>query len=517
MPGRALYQAVVVVALASACSSGGNHMDVASSGPDAGLTPDTKNGATLDGAGPKPDGARPDTAAPTIDTGGTTAADTSMRQDSAPDSKSALAGDVSARFDTFRPSDTEGAKDVAADGLAAIDSRPAPDAASIPTDVAPAKATLYIGPKGNDSNAGTQEAPLATIGKAASQAQPGTLIYMLAGTYPLAAPVNVSAPAGTASDPIRLWATPGAEVRLDFSGATGAGKGLSINVSYWHVKGLIVENCPGRGIQVMKGDHITIENCETRYNGDMGLVVSEGASNALILNCDSHHNFDVENNGENADGFGAKSNLGEGTIFRGCRAWANSDDGWDLYNCPTSVRFENCWAYKNGENFKNLASFAGDGNGFKLGKSTGSNAHHVLVNSMAWGNLGGNGFEDNDNASGLTFYNCVAYNNPKAGYEAINVTTHILKNNISYKNGKPDNILAGSTVSNNSWNDLTVADADFVSLDDSVAVGPRKADGSLPDSNFLKLANGSGLIDKGVDVGLSFKGAAPDLGAFECR
>jgi hypothetical protein len=79
-------------------------------------------------------------------------------------------------------------------------------------------------------------------------------------------------------------------------------------------------NCPGRGIQVMKGDHITIEFCETHHNGDMGLVVSEGATNALILNCDSHHNIDVENNGENADGFGAKSNLGEGTIFRGCRA-----------------------------------------------------------------------------------------------------------------------------------------------------------------------------------------------------
>jgi hypothetical protein len=72
-------------------------------------------------------------------------------------------------------------------------------------------------------------------------------------------------------------------------------------------------------------------------------------------------------------------------------------------------------------------------------------------------------------------------------------------------------------VSNNSWNGMAVSDADFVSLDDSVATGPRKADGSLPDSNFLKLATSSGLIDKGVDVGLSFKGAAPDLGAFECR
>jgi hypothetical protein len=276
-------------------------------------------------------------------------------------------------------------------------------------------------------------------------------------------------------------------------------------------------NCPGRGIQVMKGDHITIEFCETHHNGDMGLVVSEGATNALILNCDSHHNIDVENNGENADGFGAKSNLGEGTIFRGCRAWANADDGWDLYNCPSSVRFENCWSYKNGDNFMNLPTFAGDGNGFKLGKSESTTSHHVLVNTVAYGNLGGNGFENNDNISGVTFYNCVSYNNPKAGFEAINVSSHVLKNNISYKNGKSDNILAGSDVSNNSWNGLTVTDADFLSLHDNVITGPRNADGSLPASDFLRLNPSSGLIDKGVDVGLPYEGAAPDLGAFECK
>ena len=294
-------------------------------------------------------------------------------------------------------------------------------------------------------------------------------------------------------------------------------KGLSIDASYWHVKGLVVENSAGRGIQVSTGTGIVIESCETRQNGDMGLVVSNGASNALILNCDSHHNFDDANAGENADGFGAKSNVGTGVIFRGCRAWANADDGWDLYGAPSAVRFENCWAYKNGDNFKNVSGFAGDGNGFKLGKSDGDLAHHVLVNCLAWDNLGGNGYEDNNNTGGLTFYNTVAYQNKGAGFEAINNTNHILKNNLAFGNGKPDNVLAGSVDSNNSWNGLTVTAADFASLDDTVAVGPRQADGSLPASDFLHLAPGSGLIDKGVDVGLPFLGAAPDLGAYEAR
>jgi hypothetical protein len=46
-------------------------------------------------------------------------------------------------------------------------------------------------------------------------------------------------------------------------------------------------------------------------------------------------------------------------------------------------------------------------------------------------------------------------------------------------------------------------------------LGPRKADGSLPDVDFLKLKAGSPLIDKGTDVMLPFVGAKPDLGADE--
>jgi hypothetical protein len=391
---------------------------------------------------------------------------------------------------------------------------PAPPADTPPGD--PSK-TLYIALDGNDTFPGTQEQPLASIKKAASLAQPGTRIYMRGGTYPLSATVTVSAPAGTAASPIQLWAYPGEAVVLDFAGAAGIGKGLSIDASYWHVKGLVVENSAGRGIQVSTGTGIVIESCETRGNGDMGLVVSNGASKVLILNCDSHHNFDEANNGENADGFGAKSNVGTGVIFRGCRAWANSDDGWDLYGAPSAVRFEHCWAYKNGDNFKNLASFAGDGNGFKLGKSDGDQAHHVLVDCLAWDNLGGNGYEDNNNTGGLTFWNSVAYKNMGAGFEAVNNTNHILKNNLSFANGKPDNILAGSVNSNNSWNGLTVTAADFLSLDDKVAIGPRLVDGSLPVSDYLHLAPTSGLVDKGADVGLPFLGVAPDLGAYEAK
>ena len=49
----------------------------------------------------------------------------------------------------------------------------------------------------------------------------------------------------------------------------------------------------------------------------------------------------------------------------------------------------------------------------------------------------------------------------------------------------------------------------------SLALGPRQADGSLPNVDFMKLAAGSQMIDKGTNVGLPYVGAAPDLGAYE--
>ena len=62
---------------------------------------------------------------------------------------------------------------------------------------------------------------------------------------------------------------------------------------------------------------------------------------------------------------------------------------------------------------------------------------------------------------------------------------------------------------------FTVNNTDFVSTDPSAAYGARKADGSLPDINFMHLAAGSDLINGGTYVGLPYHGSAPDLGYFE--
>lgn len=53
----------------------------------------------------------------------------------------------------------------------------------------------------------------------------------------------------------------------------------------------------------------------------------------------------------------------------------------------------------------------------------------------------------------------------------------------------------------------------FASLDlKNLAIAARNPDGTLPSNTLFRLPSGSKLVDKGVDAGLPFLGAAPDLG-----
>jgi len=46
-------------------------------------------------------------------------------------------------------------------------------------------------------------------------------------------------------------------------------------------------------------------------------------------------------------------------------------------------------------------------------------------------------------------------------------------------------------------------------------MAPRRDDGSLPETPYLRPVPAGRLVDKGANLGNSFNGAAPDLGAFE--
>ena len=108
----------------------------------------------------------------------------------------------------------------------------------------------------------------------------------------------------------------------------------------------------------------------------------------MSINCDSYYNADPSNG--NADGFAPKLDVGSGNYFYGCRAWQNSDDGYDGYLRGTNnvnTTLVNCWAFKNGY-LKDGSASSGNGNGFKMGGSDDKTLNHnfTIENCLSFQN-----------------------------------------------------------------------------------------------------------------------------------
>ena len=358
----------------------------------------------------------------------------------------------------------------------------------------------------------------AELISALTSAAPGDSIVLAGSKFSFSTRIQVTT-SGTSSKPIYITSDGTQRPQLDFSSMaeSSSNHGMILKGNYWHFKGIDFYKAGDNGLKI-EGDDNIIEFCTFSECADTGLQIDSGAANNLILNCDSY--FNADSSIENADGFACKLTAGSGNKFVGCRAWNNLDDGWDGYLRETddiTTTYENCWAIKNGY-LKDNTIGGGDGNGFKTGGSDNKDLKHnaIYTNCLAVGNVY-DGFDHNSNRGTVTIYNCSAYDNG-TNYNFGNtnpLAQLILKNSLAL--GNKGNTNATSTdVNNNSWMDgLQATVDDFQSIDYDELTKPRKQDGSLPDISFLHLVVASDLVDKGVDVGLPFKGDAPDLGCFE--
>ncbi|MFT3787522.1 MAG: right-handed parallel beta-helix repeat-containing protein [Tepidisphaeraceae bacterium] len=265
--------------------------------------------------------------------------------------------------------------------------------------------TVIVTPDGTPDAAGTAEAPVS-IAAAIDGAKPGDTIELRPGTYKLT-PTLLAQAKGTEAEPIVVRGDPTSRPVLDFSAQSfdGKNRGILLSGDYWTLSGIELTSAGDNGIHV-SGHHNTIANCVVHDCQDTGILVFKPASHTLVTDCDSYRNIDRPTRGQNADGFGCKFEVGEGNIFRNCRAWENADDGWDLWKAPYPVRIENCVAMRNGINLWNVEKWEGNGNGFKLGGAF-IPAQHTVVNCVAidqWNH----GFDLNNNTSGQTLENCTA-------------------------------------------------------------------------------------------------------------
>ena len=421
--------------------------------------------------------------------------------------------------------------------------------------------TYYVATTGSNSAAGTLDQPFATLQQAASVAAAGDIVYIRGGTYNITTPANSGAgitisKSGTSdANRIKYWAYNGEVPVFDFSKMTISGSGYThgfvVTGSWLHFKGLEICNVPMNtssncGMHVDNASNDIFELMNFHHNNGAGVFVSHGSGGHLFLNCDAHDNYDPnssQGNGQNADGFGCHYQAdGASTIYRDCRSWWNSDDGWDLISQEWPVTIENCFAMGCGyANYGTTKPSSGNGNGFKAGSSK-TGIRHIVRNCVAWKNTAA-GFYANHSSGGNDWYNNTSYNNgtqynmlastwDAAGNRTDGVTltgtkVHIMRNNIGFPNDNTN--MNGVDSKNNTWDlNITPAANDFLSVSDpsmtvtsqsvettAGALGPRQANGSMPNVNFLKLAAGSQMIDKGTNVQLPFVGAAPDLGAYE--
>ena len=377
----------------------------------------------------------------------------------------------------------------------------------------------FAAPNGSPSAPGTLAEP-TSLENALSRAAAGRAIYLRGGKYALGSTLRLDK-TGTEAARIQLRAYPEDSERplLDFSSMSegSSNRGLILSGDYWHVYGVDVFAAGDNGMFV-SGSHNIIEHSSFFECADTGLQLGGGASDNLILNCDSY--FNADSSLENADGFAAKLDVGTGNRFVGCRAWNNLDDGWDGYLRPANdvtTSHENCWAIDNGK-LKDGSVGAGDGNGFKTGGSDDKDLRHnaVYTRCIATGNVH-DGFDHNSNRGTVTILNSAAHDNgANINFGTSNVAASLtIKNTISLGT-RGDQSATTTDITNNSWQGGSNAMAgDFVSIDKTQLKGPRKSDGSLPVIDYLTLAPGSELRDAGTDVGLPFEGPAPDIGPFE--
>lgn len=328
---------------------------------------------------------------------------------------------------------------------------------------------FWISPTGKDNASGTKEAPLFSLCDSVKKTGAcyrvcgggtcwGSTIWVTDGTYKYTVTQKMTSTLlATASGIVKVFAEAGAKPVFDFSGVpvNDDNRGLQVGGNYWHIKGITVTNAGDTGIFVMGSNNI-IEQCVAHHNKDAGIIIGinsdtpESGKDNLILNCDSYQNNDTDTNGENADGFGMKENSGTGNVFRGCRAWDNADDGWDLYGWASPVTIDNCWAISQG---KTTTGSASDGNGFKLGGKSVS-AKHILSQLYATDNrygTSGRGFTNNSNPASMSCTNCASWGN-KAGDEGVS--------------GVSTSAPSGATA-------------------EKMIAAKRNADGSLPDINSL--------------------------------
>ena len=404
--------------------------------------------------------------------------------------------------------------------------------------------TIFVAPSGNDQARGTLTDPLATLPGAYRMVAPGDTVYFRGGTYHVTdgqimknmrfmAYVFALEKGGTEQGRTCFMGYPGERPVFDFSALQLDGRtrfgAFYLGADYLHLRNFDIVGVPVRVkghtqsecVSARKGSHCIVENIAMHDGMAIGYYQTTGSHN-LVLNCDAYNNYDNYSEGfygGNTDGFGFHLELPDcvGNAIRNCRAWRNSDDGFDLIHCAAPVEIDHCWAFYNGYQSAadphDIHTFerAGDGNGFKSG-GWGMRSHayncpspvpvHHIHDCVAFHNKA-NGFYANHHLGGNVWERNVAADNQRDNFNMVNRQGrsmaecvdvpgygHVLTGNVSWRPNKVHLSHCNLKKCMLCDNQFGVDNADsllFASVNPSDVFAPRNAEGYLPDMPYLQV------------------------------
>jgi RNA polymerase sigma factor (sigma-70 family) len=361
-----------------------------------------------------------------------------------------------------------------------------------------ATADIYVAPTGVDTGDGTIGRPLATLSKAVSLVRPGQTIALRGGTYQPADPVSITT-SGTAEQRITVSNYQDESPVIDASRIPAAKWAITQQADYWTVQGLEIKGSRSHAYVCLACRHDVFRRLSVHDNVESGLTLrNDGTIGNQVLDSDFYRNRNPADQGRTGIGLGVKFGDGDGNVIRGCRAFDNADDGFDLGDFRSPVTLEYNWAYGNGVNRWGVRDWQSNGNGFTLGGgSPPAAAAHLLRHNAAWDNIH-HGFTDGGNRATLQLTNNTAYRNGAAGFVMADAPA-TLRSSVAI--GNPTAVTANAAVqaSRNTWDGGTWTAAMFRSTDPAAAQGARAPDGSLPPTSFLSTGNGMGASMTGGD------------------